>query len=111
MAKNTKVEITLNEYLGEYCSPFAYDVALQKVKAKTLRSQKRFERSLAKQAQEYYTERERRIKEYHTKYGYPKIDKYKELIDSANGNPDNESVQAARRLCHKKGIKWIRNTK
>jgi len=43
--------MTLNEYLGKYISPFAYDVA-------------------------------------------------------ANGNPDNESVLAARRICEKRGINY-----
>ena len=28
------------------------------------------------------------------------------LIRKANGHPDNESVQAARRLCDKKGVVW-----
>lgn len=106
-----KATITLNEYLGEYCSPFAYEVAANKGRMKTLRSQKRWQKFQDERAKAYYTERERRIKEYHIKYGYPKINKYKELIDSANGNPDNASVQAARRLCHKKGINWKINPK
>lgn len=28
------------------------------------------------------------------------------LIDRANGHPDNESTQAARRMCAKRGIEW-----
>ena len=30
------------------------------------------------------------------------------LIARANGHPDNESVQACRRLCEKKGIDWTK---
>lgn len=28
------------------------------------------------------------------------------MIDRANGHPDNPSVQAARRMCEKRGINW-----
>ena len=28
------------------------------------------------------------------------------MIDRANGHPDNPSVQAARRICEKRGIDW-----
>ena len=35
----------------------------------------------------------------------PPTDREK-LIGTANGHPDNQSTQAARRLCEKKGINW-----
>ena len=54
----------------------------------------------------YYKERNRLISEYKNKYGEDKVDKKKELIRIANGNPDNESVFAARRICEKKGINY-----
>ena len=57
----------------------------------------------------YYKERNRLISEYKNKYGEDKVDKKKELIRIANGNPDNESVLAARRICEKKGINYNLN--
>ena len=98
--------MTLNEYLGKYISPFAYDVAANVGRMKTKRAQERWEKVQDIKAQTYYKERERLISEYKSKYGDENIDKEKELIMAANGNPDNESVLAARRICEKKGINY-----
>ena len=98
--------MTLTEYLGAYSSPFGYDVAAQKGRMKTLRAQERWENVQDIKAQTYYKERERLISEYKSKYGDANIDNKKELIMAANGNPDNESVLAARRICEKRGINY-----
>ena len=98
--------MTLNEYLGKYASPFGYDVSMFKGRMKTKRAQERWEKVQDIKAQTYYKERERLISEYKSKYGDDNIDKEKELVMAANGNPDNESVLAARRICEKKGINY-----
>ena len=98
--------MTLNEYLGEYASPFAYDVSTFKGRMKTKRSQERWDKWKNEKAQAYYKERDRLIAEYKRKYGDDKVDKDTELIITANGNPDNESVLAARRICDKRGINY-----
>jgi len=98
--------MTINEYLGKYISPFAYDVAANVGRMKTKRAQERWEKFQDTKAQTYYKERNRLISEYKSKYGEDNINKEKELIRIANGNPDNESVLAARRICEKKGINY-----
>ena len=53
--------------------------------------------------------REELRKEYQQKIASGEIremSKIEKLIATANGNPDNESTQAARRLLEKKGIEW-----
>jgi len=98
--------MTLNEYLGKYASPFGYDVSMFKGRMKTKRAQERWDKFKNEKAQDYYIERDRLIFEYKSKYGEDKVDKKKELIRIANGNSDNESVLAARRICEKKGINY-----
>ena len=98
--------MTLNEYLGKYASPFGYDVSMFKGRMKTKRAQERWYKFKNEKAQDYYIERNRLISEYKSKYGDDNIDKEKELIMAANGNPDNESVLAARRICEKRGINY-----
>ena len=98
--------MTLNEYLGEYRSPFGYDVSAQKGRMKTLRAQKRWEKFQYDRAQAYYKARAQKIAEYKSIYGEQPIDRVKELISAANGHPDNESTLAARRVCEKRNIDW-----
>ena len=98
--------MTLNEYLGKYISPFAYDVAANVGRMKTKRAQERWDKFKNEKAQAYYKERDRLISEYKSKYGDDNINKEKELVMAANGNPDNESVLAARRICDKRGINY-----
>ena len=97
---------TLNEFLGEYSSPFAYDVAANKGRMKTFRSQKRWQKFQDDMAKAYYSEREKLIAEYKRIYGEQPINKVEELIKAANGHEDNESTQAARRVCKKRHIDW-----
>ena len=97
---------TLNEFLGEYCSPFAYEVAANKGRMKTLRSQNIWQKFQDDRAKEYYSMREKLIAEYKRIYGEQPINKVEELIKSANGHEDNECTHAARRVCEKRGINW-----
>lgn len=57
----------------------------------------------------YYNKR-REVRELYEKYvAEGKIIPYtkeEKLIIKANGHPDNPSVQAARRMCDKRGIDW-----
>lgn len=60
-------------------------------------------------AADYFAKRQAAREEYKQLVDAGKIQKpgkYDELIKTANGNPDNESVQAARRVLKKRGIKW-----
>jgi hypothetical protein len=53
--------------------------------------------------------REELRKEYHLKVEKGELrppTRAEKLISTANGNPDNESVMASRRLLDKRGIKW-----
>ena len=97
---------TLNEFLGKYCSPFAYDVAAQKGRMKTALAQKQWLKFQEERAQTYYKVRAQKIAEYKSIYGEQPIDSVKELIISANGHEDNESTFAARRVCEKRHIDW-----
>ena len=54
--------------------------------------------------------REKLIAEYKRIYGEQPINKVEELIKAANGNEDNESTHAARRVCKKRGINWSLTT-
>ena len=73
---------------------------------KTKRAQERWVRFKNEKAQAYYKERDRLVAEYKSKYGDDNINKEMDLVMAANGNPDNESVLAARRICDKKGINY-----
>ena len=57
----------------------------------------------------YYEKRAKAREEYKLLVESGKVrprTKEEDLIFKANGNPDNASTQAARRLCAKKGINW-----
>ena len=99
-------KMTLREYLGTYASPFGYDVSMFKGRMKTKRAQERWDKFKNEKAQSYYKERDRLIAEYKSKFGDDRVNNEKELIITANGNPDNESVLAARRVCEKRGINY-----
>ena len=75
----------------------------------TERQQKRMERDAGAAASAYWEKREGAILEYNLKIEAGEIrDKtqIERLIEKANGHPDNESVQAARRRLEKKGVDW-----
>lgn len=76
---------------------------------RTLRQQKRDAKQVEKIGKEY-TEKREECRDLYKKYVSEGkiIPKTKEemLIERANGHPDNPSVQAARRMCEKRGIEW-----
>lgn len=75
----------------------------------TARQKKKRIEEAAQAGAEYSAKRQAAREEYKQLVESGKIrkpGKYDELIKTANGNPDNESVQAARRVLKKRGIKW-----
>ena len=106
---------TLKEYLGKLglSSPIS-DYMLDKLRlphGNTLRQQKKLEIDAALAADDYQERRSAAIKEYKEKVASGEIQEKSALeirIEIANGHPDNESTQAARRRLIKKGISWER---
>ena len=106
---------TLDEYLGRRgLSAPVSDYMIDKLKVRrnlTQRQRQKLENDAAKAQAEYTQKREAAIKEYREKVKSGEIkekSRIDTLIDRANGNPDNESTRAARRLLEKKGISWKR---
>lgn len=76
---------------------------------RTLRQKKRDQKRSLEAGNTYYKKRQETRKLYEKLVGEGKIipkTKTETLIEKANGHPDNESVQAARRMCEKRGIEW-----
>ncbi|MDO4281345.1 MAG: XkdF-like putative serine protease domain-containing protein [Peptococcaceae bacterium] len=75
----------------------------------TQRQRKQFERDALAANREYHDAREAKIKEYREKVNNGELrpkTKVERLLETANGNEDNESVRAARRALDKRGIDW-----
>ena len=75
----------------------------------TARQKKKRIAEAAQAGANYSAKRQAAREEYKQLVGAGKIQKpgkYDELIKTAKGHPDNPSVQAARRLLKKRGIKW-----
>lgn len=76
---------------------------------RTCRQQKRDAKQIEKIGREYEEKRKKVRKLYNKLVSegtiIPKT-REEELIETANGHPDNPSVQAARRMCEKRGIIW-----
>lgn len=92
-------------------SPFA-DYTLDKCRlphGETARQRAKRLRDAERALGEYSARRQAAIAEYNAMVAArivtPKT-RTEILIDRANGHPDNESTQAARRMCAKRGIKW-----
>jgi len=111
--KNEPEKLTLNEYLGQQglASPMS-DYMLDKLrlpKGETERQEKRRLKEANKVADEYQEKRAAAIGEYRQKVESGEIQNKTSLeirLETANGNPDNESTQAARRRLEKQGIDW-----
>ena len=76
---------------------------------RTQRQQKRDEKRALEIGRAYSEKRETVRKQYEKYVEEGKIiplTKEKKLLQRANGHPDNPSVQAARRMCEKRGINW-----
>lgn len=92
-------------------SPFA-DYTLDKCRlphGETARQRAKRLRDTERALGEYSARRQAAIAEYNALVAAgiiaPKT-RAEILIDRANGHPDNESTQAARRICAKRGIEW-----
>lgn len=110
------VKMTMQEYYGLCGCPFPMSGdSLDKCRfphGRTLRQQKRDCKRSIEVSNDYCAKRERARTEYAqlvaTGVIIPKS-RIEQMIDRANGHPDNESTQAARRICQKRGIDWHRN--
>lgn len=107
-------KLSLEEYLGlrGLASPIS-DFMLDKTRLPhglTERQQKKLERDAVQAMTDYQKRRQEAIRTYHKLIltgevkDKSKIDK---MIIVANGHPDNDSTQAARRRLHKMGIDLI----
>ena len=73
------------------------------------KSKQRFERKIEKAIDDYHTKRDEAINQYNELVSKGKIKKPTSLqlhYQIAQGNSDNQSTQAARRLLAKKGYDW-----
>lgn len=76
---------------------------------RTQRQQKKDEKRALEVGRAYSEKRENVRKQYEKYVEEGKIILYtkeEKLLQRANGHPDNPSVQAARRMCEKRGIDW-----
>lgn len=89
------------------------DVALHKGKQRTSKQQDKIVESQAKKDEDYAKHREILRKKYRDKLSKGELREpstIEKLLKTANGNPDNESTQAARRTLQKRGIDWQENS-
>lgn len=76
---------------------------------RTERGRRRFEKECAEAEKEYQERRKQAIEEYNALVESGQVrplTSIERTIRKANGHPDNPSVQAARRMCEKRGIDW-----
>lgn len=115
IAKNkVKMDVpvmTEEEYLASKGFPFSGigEVALHKGKQKSEKQQDKVVELQSRKDKEYTIERERLREEYRDKVANGEIREpstVDNLIKAANGHPDLESTQAARRALEKRGIDW-----
>lgn len=105
--------MSLDQYLAQQgvSSPIS-DYMLDKLRIPhglTYRKQKELIQGNQKAADDYAKKRNRCIQEYRTMVELGKImplSRAEQLIKTANGHPDKQSTQAARRVCDKRGIDW-----
>jgi len=103
--------ITEEEYLASkgYGSQGIGEPALQKGKQKTSKQQEKIVENQAAKDKEYTDKRKELRKEYRQKVDSGELREpttVEKLIKVANGSPDLESTQAARRSLEKRGIDW-----
>ena len=107
------MKATLDEYLGAkgLSSPIS-DYMIDKMRiphGQTEKQAKAMERDARRAAEEYHADRQAAIAEYHAKVATGEIvgkTALEQRIEAANGHPDNESTQAARRILERRGIEW-----
>ena len=108
---------SLEEFLGErgLAAPFS-DYMLDKLRLPhglTARQQKKLEADAHAAADQYANARAAAIKEYESKVADGEIEPksaVERLIEHANGHPDKEATQAARRILAKRNINWEKRT-
>lgn len=110
---NIPVKMSLDEFYGIHGCPFSTSGdSLDKCRfphGRTDRQQRKDAKQAKKIGEAYMKQREEIRNLYNEYVSEGKIiPKTKEelMIERANGHPDNESVQAARRMCEKRGIDW-----
>lgn len=113
---NEPKKISLDEYLGLFglASPVD-DFMIDKMvipRGLTQRQRKALHKENLKSSEDYHNRRNEAIKEYYDKLNKGEIIEptfIEKTIKTASGHPDNPSVQAARRILHKRG--YIQNEK
>ncbi|MBE6024783.1 MAG: hypothetical protein E7231_16665 [Cellulosilyticum sp.] len=104
----------LDDYLGQKdvlfaTSGYCLDKLRSNRQVRTQRGRKRFEKECADAEREYQERRSKAIEEYNALVESGQVrplTSIERTIRRANGHPDNPSVQAARRMCAKRGIDW-----
>ena len=104
----------LEEFLAkEGCAFAASGYCLDKLRSnrtiRTERGKRRFAKECAEAEEKYQVKRNALIEEYNKLVETGEIrplTSIERTIRKANGHPDNPSVQAARRICEKRGIDW-----
>ena len=90
-------------------SDYVFDKLRSNRQIRTARGKKRFEVQCDKHREEYAQKRRMAISEYNSLVEngaiVPKT-LLERTIEKANGHPDNESTQAARRILAKRGLDW-----
>ena len=108
------VPMDLDEYLGRYgvSSPVC-DYTLDKMRCnrqlRTERGKRRFKKECDEASAAYHLKRDEKIDEYNKMVASGLIrprTNVERTILKAQGNPDRSDVQAARRMCFKRGIDW-----
>lgn len=107
-------KISLDEYLGLYGLSFPIsDYLMDKTvfpHGLTSRQKKKLEKEVEKVEKEYSEKRQACIKEYYRKVESGEIiepTSIERLIKTAQGHPDNASVQAAKRILAKRSQKYV----
>lgn len=110
---NYPVKMSQDEFLAKHGVAFPVsDYMLEKCRlphGQTARQAKLAEKNLLKHLDEYHKKRQQTMELYDKLVMDGKIiplTPTEKLIHTAHGHPDNASVQAARRMCKKRGIDW-----
>lgn len=107
------IKMSLDEFYGiQGCPFFVSGDSLDKCRYPHGRTESQRKRDFkrAEIVEDSYMKQRQEARELYEKYVSEGkiIPKTKEelMIERANGHPDNPSVQAARRMCEKRGIDW-----
>lgn len=105
----TEEEYLRSKGVGDASSGWVLDKLRSNRQIRTQRGKERFDREYEKAEREYQEKREKAKQEYREKVKSGELrdkTRIERTIERANGNPDNPSVQAARRMAEKRGIDW-----